>query len=191
MIIPTNFFELLAISLWVFSGSFGFPGSSVGIIAFAASRTHMHSLIVLILIVYISVVVGDLLAYELAAFFSEGFRERLRKFRFFKTNEEKARKLLKKYGFSIVFSTRFIFTGLCQVVSYLSGFEKISRRKFMSAVLIGEFLFAVIYVSIGFFVGAIVSNKIRILNSILLGGFFLFIVVSAIVHLVKILKKKL
>ena len=118
----------------------------------------------MIIIVYVAVVAGDILAYELAVFFSERFRNKLRHLSFFRDNEEKARNLLKKYEFSIVFYTRFVLTGLCQVTSYVSGFEKIPRKKFISAVLAGEFLFSVIYVLIGFLVGGLLNNFINTLN---------------------------
>ena len=162
--ISLSFLGLTVLFLWAFTGALGVPGSSIGIIAFGAVASGFGSLALLIVIVYIAVVLGDLTAYGLAAFFSERFREKMRRLKFFRDNEEKAREKLKQYEFMIVFLTRFVFTGLCQVTSYVSGFERVSRRKFVLAVLTGEALFAAIYVMIGFFVGEIFNTLINTVN---------------------------
>jgi membrane protein DedA with SNARE-associated domain len=177
--------ELIALLVWVFTGALGVPGSSLGIITFGTTLTTISSLIITIILVYIAVVAGDIFAYELAMFFSERFRGKLRHFSFFRDNEEKARNLLKKYEFYIVFFTRFALTGLCQVVSYVSGFERISRKKFILAVVTGEFLFAVIYVLIGFFLGEILSKWLSIINYSAAALVALFAIFYIIRYLVK------
>jgi len=185
--LPINLtvFGLITLFLWVFTGALGFPGSTVGIIAFGSLATKFSSLVLLIIIIYIAVITGDILAYEIATFFSEKFRKKLRNFSFFRDNEEKARNLLKQHEFSIVFFTRFALTGLCQVVSYVSGFEKISRKKFIFAVLTGEFLFAVIYSSIGFFIGGVFNSIINTINYFVLVALLLFLAFYLIRYIIK------
>ena len=181
---------LIAVLLWVFTGALGVPGSTLGIVSYSASLTAIPTVILTIIFVYLFVSAGDIVAYELAVFFSEKFRNRLRKFSFFRDNEEKARGLLKEYEFSIVFYTRFLFTGLCQVVSYVSGFERVSRKKFISAVLLGEFLFSVIYVLLGFIVGELLSKWIGLINNIVVALVALFVVLYLMRYVIRKIRRK-
>ena len=176
---------LVAIFILQVAGSFGFPGGSLTLIAFASSITNLSSLLVFTIVVFIAAAAGDIAAYELAKFFSERFRTRLRKFKFFRDNEEKARKMLKEHEFSIVFFTRWLFFALCAVVSYVAGFEEIDRRKFITAVIIGEFLYAVIHSIIGYFIGEVVNSLISTVTNATLLLALLAIVVYLIVYMVK------
>lgn len=176
---------LISLFLWVLVGSFGFPGGSLGVIAFSSLATKFSSVLLIILVVYIASVIGDILAYELALFFSERFRKKLRNFSFFRDNEEKVKKPLKNYEFSIVFFTRFAIPGLCQVTSYVSGFEKINRKKFIAAVITGEFLFAVIYSFIGFFVGEVLNNLIHAISYLVAAVLLVVIIIYLIRYIIK------
>ncbi len=91
-------------------------------------------------------------------------KDKLKKFSFFRESEQRAKNLLSKHEFVIVFFTRFVFLSLCAVVSYVSGFEKINRRKFIFAVVSGEILFAIIYPLIGFGIGEAFGNVLTAVN---------------------------
>ena len=126
----------------------------------------------------------------IASFFSKKFRKKLRKLSFFRDNEKKAKKLLEKYEFSIIFFTRFALTGLCQVTSYVCGFEKINRKKFITAVLIGELLFAILYSLIGFIAGTTLDMLIKTVNNLAVAIFLLLIAVYLAVYQVRKMGKK-
>ena len=95
-------------------------------------------------------IIGDLTAYELGRKFSLALSARLIKFNFFKNSYAKAKEMLKKYIFSLVFFSRFALTGICTPVSYIGGFEKLDRKKYFVAVVFGEILYGIIYPTIGF-----------------------------------------
>lgn len=158
---------LAILFLWVTIGSLGLPGGTIAIIAFGSLAGTVSYLILLIAISFAAAVIGDVLAFELAVKFSDEFRNKLRHFSFFRNNESKAKEMLTKYGFQIVFFTRFALLSLCPVVSYVSGFEKMNRKKFLAAVLSGEFLFAAIYSIVGFTVGETFNSLISAANYII------------------------
>jgi membrane protein DedA with SNARE-associated domain len=137
-------------------------------------------------VVFVAASVGDIAAYELAKFFSERFRSKLRRFSFFRDNEKKARKLLKKHEFSIVFWTRWLFFALCAVVSYVAGFEEIDRKKFITAVLVGEFLYAVVHSVIGYFLGEVINNLISTVTNLTL----LLALLAVVIYLIRYFVKK-
>lgn len=188
--IPINLAEsgLITLFLWVLTGALGVPGSTVGIIIFGSLATKISSLIPIIIIVYIAVVIGDIIAYELASFFSKKFRKKLRKFSFFRDNEKKVKKLLEKYEFSIILFTRFALTGLCQVTSYVCGFEKVNRKKFIIAVLIGELLFAILYSLIGFVAGTALNMLIKTVNNLAIA--VLLLLIAAYLTIYQIRKRR-
>lgn len=180
-----NILEFVTLLLWTITGSFGAPASSVGIVTFSASLEQIRFVIITVLAIFITVSLGDILAYELASLLSDEFRQKLRRFSFFRKNEEKAGKFLKRNEFLIIFFTRFILIWLCAVVSYVAGFEKVNRKKYISAVLAGEFLFSVIYVLIGFFVGEVLNGIIQEVEYITLAAAAGLVVVYTVIYFVK------
>jgi len=144
--------------------SFGLPGGIITMVAFGSLTGNLFALLGVMAVSFIAAVIGDILAYELIRKFSNKLEDKLRSFSFFKDNEHKTRKLLSLYEFPIIFFTRFAITSLCAVVSYICGLEKINRKKFILAVISGEFLFAVIYPLIGFTAGELFNNILSAIN---------------------------
>jgi membrane protein DedA with SNARE-associated domain len=181
---------LILLFFWVFGGSLGIPGSTITIITFGSLTSSLSGLILIILICFIAAVLGDIFAYELARKISDPLRNKLRKLKFFRNNESKTKFLLNKYEFPIIFFTRFLIIGLCVAVSYISGLEKIKRRKFYFAVIPGEFLFAVIYSSIGYAAGGIIANLLTAINDFILVIILLILAFFAIRFIIKHNKRK-
>jgi membrane protein DedA with SNARE-associated domain len=163
-----NLIGFVLLFVWVMVGSFGIPASTLGIIAMGSLSKSIPNLMIVIAVAYIAVAIGDILAYTLATKLSDEFKDKLRRFNFFRENEPKVKELLNKHGFPIVFFTRFFMLHLCAVTSYVSGFEKWSKKKFVLAVLTGEFLFAAGYSIIGFAIGEVANNLISVINYVLL-----------------------
>lgn len=177
--------SLLFLLFYIFIGSLGLPGGTITMIGFGSLADSVPSLIAVILISFVAAVSGDILAYELARRLSEEFRNKLRRLSFFLNNELKAKNLLSKYEFPIVFFTRFVLISLCVVVSYVSGFERISRRKFILAVIAGEFLFATIYPLIGYLAGEIFNNLLSTVNNLVIVIVLILLVFYIIRFIVK------
>jgi len=157
-------------------GSFGLPAGTVTLISFGSLAAGANKLILVIIISFVAAVLGDILAYELARKLSGRLRDRLRKFSFFRDSEPRAKRLLSKHEFPIVFFTRFAILSLCVVISYVSGFERVNRRKFIIAVVSGEILFATIYSLIGFGIGEAVGNVLTAANYLIVAILLLFAV---------------
>jgi membrane protein DedA with SNARE-associated domain len=176
---------LVVLFFWILIGSLGLPGGTIEIIAESSLAASFYSLAIVILITFAAAAAGDILAYELARKLSGRIRKKLIAFSFFRNNEDRTKRLLNKYGFYIVFLTRFALVSLCQVMSYVSGLEKYSRRKYLMAVILGEFLFAVIYSLIGFMVGEIFGNLLSAINYAILAVVLILVVFYMIRSLVR------
>jgi len=178
--------SLVFLFFYIFVGSLGLPGGTITMIGFGTLAKSASSLILVISISFAAAVIGDISAYTLARKLSEGFRNKLRKLSFFLNNELKAKNLLNKYEFPIIFFTRFALISLCVVVSYVSGFEKVNRKKFIAAVIAGEFLFAVIYPLIGYLAGEIFSSILSTINNIIV----VIVLILLVFYLVRFIVKR-
>ncbi len=136
--------------IWVFLSSLGFPGALTWLIYAGASAGSDLELFFMILTAAAAAIIGDFTAYEIANKFSGKVYPKIVKFRFFSSREGKARALFRKSEFLFIFLTRFALLSLCTVVSYISGLERFDKRKFMTAVVAGEVLYASIYPILGF-----------------------------------------
>jgi len=169
--------SLILLFFWVFAGSLGVPGGAITMIAYGSLAGSVSKLILFMIISFVAAVIGDILAYELARRLSNKLRDKLRKLLFFRNNEPKVRSLLNKYGFYIIFFTRFALVNLCAVTSYVSGLEKINRKKFILAVISGELLFAIIYPLIGFTLGEIFSSLINAINYFIIAILLIILII--------------
>jgi len=132
-------------------GSLGLvPGTLIWIASSAAMASSLSDVLLIIIIVSLAAIIGDIIAYEIARKFSFAISSWLSKFKSFQKGEHKARNMLKKHEFSIVFLSRFLLTSLDVIVSYISGFERIDRKKYIIAVILGEILYALMYTVAGF-----------------------------------------
>ena len=163
-IIGFSIISLFIIFFCVFSDSCGVPGASASIIATASLARNIPSLLVVIGIVYCAACLGDICAYSFARFISRPLIHKLRRFSFFKEGEPRARKLLSKYEFLIIFLSRFTMGSLCPIMNYIAGIEKLNRAKFILAVLTGEFFYACIFSIVGFAFGELATSLLGTVN---------------------------
>lgn len=150
---------------WALISSFGVPGDFAGIITVIALSNSLSDVIIITLFALLGAITGDILSYELARNFSPYITKKLKKFKFYTNNEEKVRRLLNKYEFAYVFWTRFTVTGLGVVLNYLSGLEKIDRKKFIMATILGEIVYAIIYGILGYAFKETFNDLINVLNA--------------------------
>jgi membrane protein DedA with SNARE-associated domain len=142
--------NLAVFFLWTFTASLGMPGGLVLIVSSGALSNTVRELAAIMILGVAASTLGDLFAYELARKFSPYIAKMLKRFSWFKDNETRAREILKKTEFPLIFFTRFALTPLCVAVSYISGFEKLDRKKYYIAVFSGEILYGTIYPLVGF-----------------------------------------
>lgn len=135
----------------VFICSLGIPGGFVWLVSSGALSSNLFELIIVMTTGAAAAILGDFSAYFIAKKFSVRLLPKLRKWRLFKDKEEAIKGKFIVSDFSIIFFSRFLFTEICAIVSYISGLEQIKKRKFLIAVIPGEIIYAIFYPIIGFF----------------------------------------
>jgi membrane protein DedA with SNARE-associated domain len=181
----TSIINLAVIFIWTFAASLGLPGALVVMVSSGALATNFINLVWIMIAAALGGIIGDMTAYGLAKRFSLITYKRLQRFKFFIDNEKKAREELKKFEFSFVFFTRFSLAWLCAPVSYISGFERLNRKKFFFAVVSGEILYASIYPLIGFIFKSTWNDLISSLQNTILVLILVTILVLIIRYLIK------
>jgi len=161
-----NLLEMGLLFLFVMLGSLGLPTGFVAVISAGAIAGNFGILAIMILVSALGAIAGDILAYGIARKFSF-LSEKLKRYKFYAKGEPKARRLLSKYEFFSVFITRFLFIGIGTVVSYISGFEKLNKKKYIAGVVLGEILFAAIFTIIGYAFRLVWSDLVGVLNSLM------------------------
>lgn len=126
------------------------PAMGAIIVSFGASSSSIRGLLLIIGIVYIAAIIGDISIFFLARAFSNKFLKFLSKFKWYVRNNNKTRRLLQRYGFWIVFYSRFVVTEVCLVTNYIAGLTRFDKKKFIIAVLFGELIYAIILPVFGY-----------------------------------------
>jgi membrane-associated protein len=180
-----NLISLGAVFIWVFIACLGVPGALFFLISFGALASSVWELVVIIIVAVIAAILGDIFAYELARKFLSRLSTKLRKFSFFRDNEVRSQNTLKRYAFSFVFFTRFALTGLGAAVSYVSGFEKMERRKFILAVVLGEILYGSIYPILGYIFKQAWADFSNLVQDSLIAIVLIIVVIYLIQDLIK------
>lgn len=131
------------------------PTGTLLIAAGSFSVSGSLNFYILILIAAITSIIGDLLGYLVGN----------------KLGETKVKKILNKFKIDkieansfIVFITRWLPLPLTVPVNLISGYTNFNLKKFTICVFIGEFLWALGYIYLGYFFGANWSTLIDIIN---------------------------
>ena len=134
-----------------FASPLGVPlGATFFIISAGSQSGTVTDYFFIIAMIFSGLVMGDIIAYTLGSYFKKIFTEKLCKYESIIEKCESSKDIVNKYGGWGVFFSRFLFLGFGAPVNYISGFSKFSFRKFFILAASGEFLYAVIYTSIGF-----------------------------------------
>lgn len=185
-VIGFDIFTLALVFAWVFFDCWGIPGAGIAIMGTAALAGNIPSLFIVIFVVYIAACIGDIGAYSFARIISKPLLTRLRKLSFFKNNEKKARERLVKYEFQLIFFSRFAMGSLSPVMNYIAGIEKISKIKFLIAVLTGELVYATLFATAGYLFGGIAYTILGEVN----WGIMALLGIALIGGIMKYLNKK-
>ena len=174
--------NLILLFAFSFLSSLGIPAGTVWMISSGALANSAWDLLPIMAASVAGAIVGDLAAYEFARRFSDQLLRRLERLKGFRSKESRAWDLFKKAEFSMIFFTRFLFTGLCAVTNYLTGFARTKRRTFIAAVVAGELLYGTIYPAFGYLFketwnsfAAVVGDVITVLTLLVLAAAVLLV----------------
>lgn len=100
---------------------------------------------------YIGAVLGDIIAYLLAYFFSKdilvkfGFKKMINSRSF-----ENAENIFKKKSGRTIFISRFFLSSFGPIINLIAGFEKINYKKFIICAATGEAIYIFLFTGIGY-----------------------------------------
>lgn len=176
--IPATYLGILF--FFICLGSFGFPGGTVWMLAFGALASTIPELLLVMLVVASAAMLGDITAYEIARKFSLVLTKQLMRIKFYRQNITRTNELFERSAFAAVFITRFLLLALGAVVSYLAGFQRMDRKRYVTAVVSGETLYGIIYPAIGFAFKETWNDVYNVLNNATLVLVFLVLAVLLI-----------
>jgi membrane protein DedA with SNARE-associated domain len=136
----------------VFLASFAIPtGSLIVIVSFASSARGWVDVSVLLFLALIATISGDYMAFCILRFFRDKINPMIKNTIWTRNKFTSVEKLFAKYSYYTIFLTRFLFSGIGPFVNFFSGLQAMPKMKFLRPVILGEILYCVIYISIGYF----------------------------------------
>ena len=190
-ILLNNTYSYIGLFLLVFASSIIIvPEIEILVASFAVFVTNLQGLVYLILLVLIASVLGDLTIYFITLRFSDKVEKLMKKFKWYTRGEKKYKLLLNEYGFIFVFLTRFLITGAGIFINYLSGFEKMNKKKFISAVILGQLVSALMFSLIGYIFKDTWTELLNLVQSSLLTFIAAIILIMIVYKIIKHYKKK-
>lgn len=121
----------------------------------------------LIAVITVTAVAGDIIGYYLAKKYGLKVLEKtILRNEHGKRHMTSLDKFLKRWGWWCIFSTRWLFTPLGLPVDLLAGVSHYPVKKFLLAVSTGEFMWAIIYVWLGYEFGANWSTLVDYINNV-------------------------
>lgn len=121
----------------------------------------------LILVISGTAIFGDIVGYFIAKRFGLAVLQKtILKKESGNKKMESMHKVLDQYGTWSIFISRWLLTPLALPLDLIAGVTKFSFKKFTGAVIIGEFLWATIYVTLGYEFGANWTQLVDYLNNL-------------------------
>ena len=138
---------------------------------------------ILILVISVTAIFGDMVGYFLAKKYGLALLQKTILKKESGTQKMKSMQtVLDRWGTWAIFSSRWLFTPLALPLDLIAGVTSFSIKKFTVAVVIGEFLWATIYVTLGYEFGAnwtqltdYMNNLPDLLALLAVGGVFIYI----------------
>lgn len=143
--------NLVLLGILTFLSSFGVPGALFYMVSLGALASNQTELGLVIVVAIIAAILGDICAYELAVKFSPWVSKRLERFKAYRKHGAKIRDMLDKAEFKIVFFSRFVLTGIGGIVNYITGLQRLDRKRFYMAVCSGEIIYGALFPALGYF----------------------------------------
>jgi membrane-associated protein len=134
-------------------------------------------------------ITGDYSAYLAANYFKKPLDVYIEKKSWIKSNIKRADNTFKKYGLLTIFFTRFAFSGTGPYVNILSGLRGLRKWGFLKAVIAGEIIYTLIFVSVGYFfretwqaVIIIIKDYTAFAVLLLLGLFIFYRIIKLVIN---------
>jgi membrane protein DedA with SNARE-associated domain len=109
----------------------------------------------ILVIGFIGCVLGDLASYFIVKRWGIKFLSKIGFKKILLSNKFLAlEKFFLKHSFSSIFYSRFLITNLGVPINFIAGLVRINFRKFFIPEIIGEFIYVLFYVGLGFVLGS-------------------------------------
>ena len=134
--------------IWVllivaFSAQLGLPlGSSFFLMWYGSTLEGTQPLYIAIIMTAFAAILGDITSFVLGKQFSLQLDRSEERYAWLKVKLSQSRNLFESYGVWLIWTTRFLVTGLGPIVNYLLGSRKYPTSKFIRWVILGEIIFA-------------------------------------------------
>ena len=160
-------YKYLALFLLCLLASFGlpFPLSPLVIAAGAFSAAGTFNYTLVFIFTFLGCFVGDNLGYLISRYYGKEILMRIGLKRLI--NSKKFKEVendFSNYSSSIIFLSRFLLTGIGSIVNILSGLSKIPFKKYLFYEVLGELVYVIIYINLGYVVGNEWENVSGIVN---------------------------
>jgi len=141
----------IALSFISFFSQLGVPLGATFFVMYSGSIIdNSLKLLLVISCVFVLMFIGDIIAYKIGEKFGRIIFNKYRKYKIISKSYNKSKSLMKKYGPLSVFLTRFLITGLGPTINYLAGLEKFNFKTFLLFIILGELIYAFVFVFLGF-----------------------------------------
>jgi membrane-associated protein len=173
-------YGLLALFLVVLIAGIGlpFPVSFVLVAAGSFVEQGEMNFLPVIIVSSVAAILGDLIAYMLARWAGRRVIEKISRGVGAESRVKQAENFSKRWGAAGIFFSRWLVTGLGPWLNLASGIAHYSWRRFMLWVVLGEVLWVVLYVSLGYAFSSRVQTIADLLGN--LTWFLLGLLISGI-----------
>jgi membrane protein DedA with SNARE-associated domain len=145
------FLDFVYMFFIMFFATFAIPTGAIFFLLFyASSVSSVDSLLLLMLFTFLGSVIGDISSFFLARRFRVPFQRFINSRRSLRNRELKAERFFHRHGCKSIFLTKFIASGIGPFFNYYAGLKHFSVRRFVVAVVMGEFVYAVGFALLGY-----------------------------------------
>jgi len=134
--------------IWVllvvaFSAQLGLPlGSSFFLMWYGSTLEETQSLYIAVIVTACAAILGDMTSFVLGRHFSVQLDHAEERYAWLKVKLNQSQSLFESYGVWLIWTTRFLVTGLGPIVNYLLGSRRYPTSTFIRWVVLGEIIFA-------------------------------------------------
>lgn len=161
-LIIINGYSLLILFMITFLASFAIPTApAFFIVSLAALSKTNNELILIILVTLFATISGDFLTYLFAYKLKDKFSSYLNKI----STSNDLERLFSKYGIYAIFLSKFIFLALGPLFNYYAAIKKMSFKRFLFPMVLGETVYSILFPLIGLFFRETWQDMISLVNN--------------------------
>ena len=146
-----DMYYLLYFFILIYLASFALPtGALIVIVSFASVASNWSDIAILIILSLTATISGDYSAYWGLRILRHKINPLVNKIAWIKNKITKVEKSFNRHSYHTVFLTRFLFPGVGPYVNYFSGLQAMPQKRFLEAVVLGEIIYCLFYIFIGY-----------------------------------------